>query len=78
MGYLLNRLDFPLAPIVLGVLLGPMAESNFRLSMLISQNDWTLFFTRPISQGIIALLVIVLGSQVFKFYRREKGPNTLG
>ncbi|MFN3881120.1 MAG: tripartite tricarboxylate transporter permease [Nitrincola lacisaponensis] len=72
-GYLLNRMDFPLAPIVLGVLLGPMAESNFRLSMLISQNDWTLFFTRPISQGIIALLLIVLGSQALKYYRRKCG-----
>lgn len=75
MGYLLNRLDFPLAPVVLGVLLGPMAEQNFRLSMMISQNDWTLFFTRPVSQGIIVLLVLVLAAQAWKSLRNYKATG---
>lgn len=70
LGYLLNRLAFPLAPLVLGVLLGPMAEQNFRLAMLISQNDWTVLFTRPISLGIIALLALVLLSQLRKVLRK--------
>ncbi|GGY04046.1 hypothetical protein GCM10007160_34600 [Litchfieldella qijiaojingensis] len=70
-GYLLDRLEFPLAPVVLGVLLGPMAEQNFRLAMLISQNDASVLFTRPISQGIIALLLIVLLSQLWKYHRRN-------
>ncbi len=71
-GYLLNRLAFPLAPVVLGVLLGPMAEQNLRLSMLISQNDWTALFTRPISQGIIALLALVVLSQLWKALRSRR------
>ncbi|WP_249979136.1 tripartite tricarboxylate transporter permease [Vreelandella olivaria] len=66
LGYVLNRLDYPLAPVVLGILLGPMAEQNLRLSMLISQNDWTILFTRPISQGIILLLLFVLFSKLWK------------
>lgn len=69
LGYVLNRLSFPLAPVVLGVLLGPMAEQNFRLSMLISQNDWAVLFTRPISQGILTLLIVLLLSQAWKWLR---------
>lgn len=74
-GYLLDRLAFPLAPVVLGVLLGPMVEQNFRLAMLISRDDWTVFFTRPISQGIIALLLIMLLSQLWKFYSRKRSAR---
>ncbi|MCE8021116.1 C4-dicarboxylate ABC transporter permease [Halomonas sp. MCCC 1A11036] len=73
-GYLLNRLGFPLAPVVLGVLLGPMAEQNFRLTMLIAQNDWTVLFTRPISLGIVALLAVVLLSQAWKTLRQRPRP----
>lgn len=77
-GYLLNRLAFPLAPVVLGVLLGPMAEQNLRLSMLISQNDWTVLFTRPISLGIIALLAAVLLSQLWKTLRHRRQSQGQG
>lgn len=72
LGYLLHRLAFPLAPVVLGVLLGPMAEQNLRLAMLISQDDWGSLFTRPISQGIIVLLVLVLLSQVWNMIRKGR------
>ncbi|SDL65591.1 putative tricarboxylic transport membrane protein [Franzmannia pantelleriensis] len=72
LGYLLNRLAFPLAPVVLGVLLGPMAEQNLRLSMLIYQNDWTVLFSRPISLGIVALLTAVLFSQAWRAWRSQQ------
>ncbi|WP_413927723.1 hypothetical protein [Halomonas sp. BDJS001] len=71
-GYLLHRLAFPLAPVVLGVLLGPMAEQNLRLAMLLSQDDVGSLFTRPISQGIIALLLLVVFSQVWKTLRKGR------
>ncbi|WP_142850020.1 tripartite tricarboxylate transporter permease [Telmatospirillum sp. J64-1] len=60
LGYILEKLDFPLAPIILGLLLGPMAEQNFRLAMMISRDDWTVFLTRPISLGIAILTALVL------------------
>ena len=72
LGYLLHRLAFPLAPVVLGVLLGPMAEQNLRLAMLISQDNWGSLFTRPISQGIIALLLMVLFTQAWKILRKGR------
>jgi putative tricarboxylic transport membrane protein len=48
LGYALRALDFPLAPLVLGVILGPIAETNLRRALM-TENDWTLFVTRPVS-----------------------------
>lgn len=48
LGYILKSLKYPLAPLVLGVILGPIAETNLRRAMM-TNSDWTLFFTRPIS-----------------------------
>jgi putative tricarboxylic transport membrane protein len=59
-GYLMERLNIPLAPAALGVILGPMAETNLRLALRISQNDATVLFTRPISATICLLTVFVL------------------
>ena len=58
-GYLLRKLDYPLAPAVLAIVLGPIAEPALRQSLLISNGDVTVFFTRPIS-GPIAVIAVVL------------------
>src|SRR5690606_20950827 len=57
LGFLFERYRFPLAPLVLGTILGPLAENNFMTTMVSFDNDWTVFFTRPISGGILALSV---------------------
>ena len=49
LGYGFERLKFPVAPLVLGVILGPIAEEAFMNTMISFSNDWTVFFTRPIS-----------------------------
>jgi putative tricarboxylic transport membrane protein len=54
-GFLFERFRFPLAPLVLGTILGPLAETNFMTTMVSFDNDWTVFFTRPISGAILAL-----------------------
>ena len=56
-GFLFERYRFPLAPLVLGTILGPLAENNFMTTMVSFDNDWTVFFTRPISGTILALSV---------------------
>ena len=56
-GYLLLRLDFHPAPILLGFVLGPRFEENFRRAMLISRGDLTVFIERPISAVFLALCV---------------------
>jgi putative tricarboxylic transport membrane protein len=59
-GYLFERLKFPIAPLVLGVILGPLAEEAFMNSMISFSNDWTVFFTRPIAGAMMALTILVL------------------
>ncbi len=58
-GYLMRRFDFPTAPMIIGLILGPMAEQSLRQAMIISQGNWATFFTRPIS-GTIMLITIIL------------------
>ena len=61
-GFGMRVLNVPVAPCVVGLILGPLAEQQFRRSLAISQGDLTVFFTHPISLAILivaALLVIV-------------------
>jgi putative tricarboxylic transport membrane protein len=60
LGYGFERMKFPVAPLVLGVILGPIAEEAFMNTMISFSGDWTVFFTRPISGTIVAFTVIVL------------------
>ena len=59
-GYLFERYRIPIAPLVLGVILGPLAEESSMSSMISHANDWTVFFTRPISGTVMALVVLTL------------------
>lgn len=54
-GWVMRRINFPTAPLVLGVILGPLAERYFLTSLANYRQDWTVFFTRPISGSIMAL-----------------------
>ena len=70
--YFLRRMDFQLVPILLGIVLGPLAEKNFRRAMVISEGSMDIFFTRPIS---CAFLLIAIGSVLvfaWKYYRARK------
>jgi putative tricarboxylic transport membrane protein len=60
-GYLMRKLDYPMAPMVLAIVLGPLAESSLRQSLLQSHGSMMVFFERPISGPImgIALLLFV-------------------
>jgi putative tricarboxylic transport membrane protein len=59
-GYLLRKLDFPLAPAVLGLILGPQLEKSLRTSLEMSAGDFSIFLTRPITAVLLALCVLVL------------------
>ena len=60
LGYLLLKLECELAPFILGFILGPMIEENFRRAMLISGGDATVFVTRPVSATLLGLAALVL------------------
>lgn len=55
LGYVLRRFEYPLAPIVIGMVLGPIAEGNFRRSLVISGNDYSFFIERPVAATILAI-----------------------
>jgi putative tricarboxylic transport membrane protein len=61
-GFLMRRYDFPVAPAVIGLILGPMAEAQFRRALTISQGDPSVFVTHPLAFGllVIALLVLIM------------------
>ncbi len=63
-------LDFPVSPIVLGYVLGPMLEENFRRAMLLSRGDLTVFVTRPISGWFIAACGLLILAQVVAYIRK--------
>jgi putative tricarboxylic transport membrane protein len=67
-GYILAKTGFPLAPIILGAILGPIAETNFRRA-LITESDPLLFLTRPISGMFIALSLLSMAYPVYKHVR---------
>jgi putative tricarboxylic transport membrane protein len=60
LGCILRRLDFPLAPVVVGLILGPMAEIQFRRAVQASEGDLSIFLTRPISASLLAIALLVL------------------
>lgn len=78
-GYLFERLRFPIAPLVLGVILGPLAEQNFMTTMISYGNDWTVFFTRPVSATVMTVAILTLIYPIFLHaWRRRVGARTPG
>jgi putative tricarboxylic transport membrane protein len=70
-GYLMRRFEFPVAPCVIGLILGPLAEEQFRRAMGISQGDPSVFFTQPLSAALLALAALcVLVPLLFRLKRR--------
>ena len=60
LGYVMQRYDYPLSPILLALILGPMAESNLRRAMVISNGDPSILFSRPIAVALMLLAVAAL------------------
>ena len=60
LGYLFKKLSYPLAPLVLALVLGDMAESSFRQAMLVSQGNISIFWSNPLVGGIVTLALVML------------------
>jgi TctA family transporter len=74
LGYLFYKLRCEPAPLILGFILGPMMEENLRRAMLLSRGDPTVFFTRPLSLGLLiaaVLLVVIVALPAIKKTREE-------
>src|SRR5512136_58279 len=71
-GYLLRKMDFPLAPVVLTLILGPLMERSLRTSLEMSQGDMGIFLESPIAIVLLALAAFFLIAPAFRFFRRRK------
>jgi putative tricarboxylic transport membrane protein len=56
----MRRFDIPVGPAVIGLILGPLAETQFRRALSISQGDPSTFFTHPISAAFLALTALLI------------------
>ena len=75
-GYLLRKLNFPLAPLVLGLILGPQMEKSLRTSLEMSAGDFSIFVTRPLSASMLALAIVILVLAALQFAPKEiRDPN---
>ncbi|WP_422649100.1 TctA family transporter [Cupriavidus sp. H18C1] len=73
-GYLFLKLKCEPAPLLLGFVLGPMMEENFRRTLLLSRGEFTVFFTRPLSLSLLiaaAILVLIVALPSIKAKREE-------
>lgn len=67
--YLLTEMEYPIAPLVIGVILGPMADSNLRRALMVGQGDLTGFVTRPMCVILILAILLMILAQL-PVYRR--------
>ena len=63
-GFALKQAQFSVAPIILGMILGPLFESNLRRSLMLSKGDWSTFFTRPFSLFFLIVVFMVLAGPI--------------
>ncbi|WP_322989376.1 tripartite tricarboxylate transporter permease [Hoeflea sp.] len=69
MAYGLNRADIPLTPIILGLVLGPSIEREFRTAMILSEGNLDIFYTSVPAAGFLLVAMLIVGVQVFKSVR---------
>ncbi|WP_027965296.1 tripartite tricarboxylate transporter permease [Halalkalibacillus halophilus] len=74
-GYYLDRLKFPIAAIILGIVLGPIAEVEFRRALQMSSGDLSIFMTRPISAVLLSLALIALIIPLINKWRAYKSSQ---
>ena len=74
-GFILRQRDFPLAPMVLGILVGQLADTSLRRALLTYSSDITNMLTRPIGLILMFLVIITVISQIGGAYKRRKKKN---
>ena len=72
MGYVMRRFDFPAAPLIVGLILAPMAEQSMRQALTISMGDWSTFATRPLSGSLLTIAaLLLLTPPLWRLYKKR-------
>jgi putative tricarboxylic transport membrane protein len=69
-GYLMRKLDYPMAPAVLAIVLGPLAETSMRQSLLMAHGSFLVFFERPIAGAIMIIAIVLFLLPAWKLVRK--------
>ena len=72
LGYLFEKFKFPISPMVLGAILGPVGEAAFMRSMIASGNDWTVFISEPICGTLMAASLLALSYPLLREFRAAR------
>lgn len=72
LGYLMVKFGFPIAPLLIGFILGPLIEVSLRQSMILSDNSINIFFSRPVAAVFIGLTLVVVVSVAWQRYNELK------
>ena len=75
--YILTEMDYPIAPLVIGVILGPMADENLRRALMVGQGDLSAFLTRPVSVILIMAILVTILAQIpaYRRWRQNVGKR---
>jgi len=71
-GYILRRFDYEAAPLLLAFILGPLLETSFRQSLIMSDGKFSIFIVRPISAAALLIGVLLFVTTAFSYYRKAK------
>jgi TctA family transporter len=74
-GYIFRKLDCEPAPLLLGLVLGPLLEENFRRAMELSNGDWLVFVTRPLSAAFLLASIALLALVTLPSIRRKRDES---
>jgi putative tricarboxylic transport membrane protein len=76
LGFLLRRFKYPLAPVILGIVLGPLLETQFRRALDTSRGDWLVFVKSPLAIVILLLAVVmVVAPRLFRIWRSRRSTD---
>ena len=75
LGYVMRKFDYPLAPLLIAFVLGPMLENALRQALIMSEGDIGIFISRPISLGFLLLTVLTVSLIAFRIWRRTASKD---
>jgi putative tricarboxylic transport membrane protein len=75
-GFLMNKMHFPTVPMVISLVLGPIAEQGFNRAMLITNWSYRIFIERPIPLILLLLGVLIFGSPLYAWLKQRKQTQT--
>jgi len=70
-GYLMHLASFPVAPLILGMILGPMADENLRRALMLSDGSLLPFIQKPISFTLLIIVVLLFAFEIYKYLKRK-------